>query len=255
MRDRIPNPIRRLRSAQFIQHQHLGLEYRPQHIQLRLPYRSVIAVLHLLQQVSIVIKQPRRPALRHQGLQNPHRQMRLANPNRSRNQQPRPCRLQRITLDKLLGPKMRRSERAMGGGKVCLIALQRTMFIPPRNLRPPPSSEPSAEPPGKRSPGQTALPSCCSTRSPDPPQIEQMSSIVAIQYRSLRVIQNKILKIPSKIACQALKPHKSNKNKPDRHCVGVLPNPLELKLEIRKGPQQWKPFFNQLTLLFGRIYL
>src|SRR5205823_2745268 len=135
MSDRVPNPVGWLRCPQFVEHQHLGLEYGRQYLQLGFANLCVIAVLDLLQQVAVVIEQASSASFGHQCLQNPHCQMGFANADRTGEQKPGSGRIHRIAFDKLSRPKMCRDKHPVRGGEIGLVAFQRAVLIAPRNMR------------------------------------------------------------------------------------------------------------------------
>ena len=81
--DGVPHPFGRLYRAEFIEHEHFGLEYWLENFQLRSLDARVVGVLYLLQQLTIIVKKAGGILLDDQLAQNAHGQMRFPYTDRS----------------------------------------------------------------------------------------------------------------------------------------------------------------------------
>ncbi len=131
---RVEHPLRAAHRTQLVDHQHFGVEHRPQDFHLRHPHRRVKRVLDRLQQLAIVAEQARHALVANQRLQNSDRQMRLAHAYRAHKQQA--GLLDRILFDEPFGPMHRLDQlRVFRVLRIVLERPQLAVLIARGNLR------------------------------------------------------------------------------------------------------------------------
>jgi hypothetical protein len=114
---RVPDPFRRFDCAQFVEHQHFGVEHGPQNVEFGGIHRGVIGVLDFLKQFPIIVEQTRNTPGQDQVLDDPSRQVGLAHADLADDEQA--CTIVRVVVfHKLRGGDTRQGQRGMGSGEV-----------------------------------------------------------------------------------------------------------------------------------------
>ena len=117
MGDGLPDPLGRLAGPELVEHQHLGLEHRPQDLHLSCFCRAVVAVLDLLEEVAVIVEQAQGTAFSHQCTQDADGEVGLADADRAGEQQAVARRFERVAANEAAGHHERFRKRATSPAK------------------------------------------------------------------------------------------------------------------------------------------
>ncbi len=129
MGDGVPNPIGGFGGAKLVEDEDLGVEDGGEDLELGGGDLAVIAVLHLLEEVAVVVEEAGCAALCDEGLEDADGEVGLADADGAGDQQAGAGGLEGIAVDELAGAEVRGGKAAVGGWELGLVVIERAMLV------------------------------------------------------------------------------------------------------------------------------